>query len=137
MPYSPSSRGREFSEQVSPFALAFTVILAAFLRILYLGTKSYWWDEIVTIKISRLPFSQFCAWLWRFEANMALYYLLMRPWIGWNDTETWARLPSVLAAVACIPVIYAVGTRISSQWTGLVAALLLALNVTHIAYAQE
>ena len=63
------------------FTLASVIVLGTCLRLLHLGQKSYWWDEIVTVKLCRLPFSAFRAWVWKFEANMAFYLLVLRPWL--------------------------------------------------------
>ncbi|HEX6503582.1 MAG TPA: glycosyltransferase family 39 protein [Terriglobales bacterium] len=42
-----------------------------------------------------------------------------------------------ISGVACIPLLYVVGTRIESQRAGIASALLFAINVTAIAYSQE
>jgi uncharacterized membrane protein len=113
------------------------VLLGTWLRLLHLGQKSYWWDEIVTLRIASMPFADFRSTLWRFEANMSFYYLLARWWIHFGNDEAWLRSLSVITAVVSIPVIYALGTVLSQRSTGLLAAFLLSINVAHIAYAQE
>ncbi len=117
--------------------LSVIVVLGTWLRLFYLGQKSYWWDEIVTIRIGSLPSPAFLSTLWRYEANMSFYYLLVRWWIHFGNNETWLRSLSVITAALSIPVIYAVGTLLSRNSTGLIAAFLLSINVANIAYAQE
>lgn len=117
--------------------LSVTIVLGTWLRLLHLGQKSYWWDEIVSIRIASLPLPAFRSTLWRYEANMSLYYLLVRWWIHFGNGEAWLRSLSVITAVLSIPVIYAAGTVLSRKNTGLIAAFLLSINVAHIAYAQE
>jgi uncharacterized membrane protein len=107
------------------------------LRLLYLGQKSFWWDEIFTAKIARVPWPEFWQTLWRFEANMSLYYLLVRVWIQFGHSESWLRLLSAIFAIASIPLIYQLGVEVSGAKTGFVAALLLTINAAHVAYAQE
>src|SRR6185312_840387 len=75
--------------------------------------------------------------LWQFEANMSLYYVLVRWWIRFGNNETWLRSLSVVTAVASIVLIYVVGNLLPGRNTGLFAAFLLSINVAHIAYAQE
>ena len=118
-------------------SLAAITLASACLRLLRLGQKSYWWDEIATIHLARLPLPDFLHALWRFEANMSFYYLLARGWIHFGDTEAWLRLLSAIFAIAAIPAIYAVGKVVSGRATGLLAALLLSVNAAHVAYAQE
>ena len=45
------------------------VVLGATLRFLHLGQKSYWWDEIVTIRLASLPFAAFGSALWQYEGH--------------------------------------------------------------------
>lgn len=118
-------------------ALAGITVLGTCLRLVYLGRKSYWFDEIATIRISHLSFPAFRSVLWQFEANMAFYYLLVRPWIYFGDSELWVRLLSAISGVACIPLMYVLGTRIESQKAGIASALLFSINVAAIAYSQE
>jgi mannosyltransferase len=118
-------------------SLAAITLLGACLRLLHLGQKSYWWDEIATIRLARMPLPEFLHALWRFEANMSFYYLLVRGWIQFGDGEAWLRLLSAIFAIAAIPAIYAVGKVVSGRTTGLLAALILSVNAAHVAYAQE
>jgi mannosyltransferase len=118
-------------------ALAVITLAGACLCLLHLGQKSYWWDEIVTIRLARMPLPDFLHTLWGFEGNMSLYYLLVRGWIHFGDSEAWLRLLSAIFAIAAIPAIYGVGKIVSGRTTGLLAALLLAVNAAHVAYAQE
>ena len=113
------------------------IAVGSCIRFAHLGQKSYSWLELCTVRICGLPFSSFCALLWQFEANMSFYYLLVRLWINFGDGEAWLRLLSVIFAIASIPAIYAIGTRVSGRSTGLAAALLLSMNAAHVAYAQE
>jgi mannosyltransferase len=117
--------------------LSAIVVIGGCLRVAHLGQKSYSWLELCTVRICGLPFSSFCALLWQFEANMSFYYLLVRLWIKFGDGEAWLRLLSVIFAIASIPVIYAIGKRVSGNSTGLAAALILSVNAAHVAYAQE
>ncbi len=125
------------SRTANAVLLSAIIVIGACLRFAHLGQKGYSWLELCTVRICELPFATFRALLWQFEANMSFYYLLVRLWINFGDGEAWLRLLSAIFAIASIPVIYAIGTRISGKSSGLAAAVLLSLNAAHVAYAQE
>ena len=72
-------------------ALAFIVTLGSGLRFWHLGARSLWVDEGATAVIARLDWWNFLRLLWRREANMSFYYLLMRGWIHLGHGEAWFR----------------------------------------------
>ena len=111
--------------------------LALLTRLLLLAHKSFWLDEAASYFITRLDPAAFRHALWSRELNMALYYVLLRAWMLLGASDWILRLPSVLAATATIPVVYALGNRLFSRRVGLWSALLLTLSASHIAYAQE
>ena len=51
------------------------------MRLRGLQAKSFWLDEIASIVIARMPGDSFWHWLWTEEGNMALYYVMLRPWL--------------------------------------------------------
>ena len=77
-----------------------TVLVAAALRLIALGRKSFWLDEIASVAISRRPSPVFWHFLWHDEGNMALYYVLLKPWLHFGYAEATVRLLSVIAGVA-------------------------------------
>lgn len=117
--------------------LAVITLIAAFLRIHAIGAKSFWGDEAYSVEIARLPWNDFFHMLWFREATMGLYYLLLRFWLHLGASEGMVRGLSALAAVATVPVLYAVGKRLFGPGAGLLAAWLLAINAYHVRYAQE
>ena len=78
------------------------VALGALLRLRALSAKSFWLDEIASVVIARMPGNSFWHWLWTEEGNMALYYVMLRPWLEIHLGETAARLLSVLPQVPLI-----------------------------------
>jgi len=117
--------------------LAGIMLLGAVLRLLYLGSKSLWQDEAVSVFIGRLSGAEFRRILWNHELNMAAYYWLLRFWLRLGSDEFTLRLLSALAGIATLPVIYFLGKRMFGSRAGWVAALLLALHPSHVAYSQE
>lgn len=110
---------------------------ATALRLFHLGLKSFWADEAVSITLAQLRWADFRHFLTHSEANMALYYVLLRIWSQMSDTPWFVRLFSLLAGVATVPAIYFAGKTLFSRRAGIIAALLLVLNIFHIRYSQE
>ena len=108
------------------------------MRLYHLGFKSYWLDEAVSIDLARAPWWLFSKAVRTSEANMVLYYSLLRPWvrIGGVD-ESWVRLLSCLFGVATVPALYAIGLRLFDRVTALLACGILALNAGHVWASQE
>jgi mannosyltransferase len=112
--------------------------VAAVLRFFHLGAKSLWFDEALTAMLARAPWHGFARTVWRGgEANMALYYEIMRAWTHLGTREWALRSFSALVGVAAIPVFYLLGRRLFGPAVGLIAALLLTVNACHVAYSQE
>jgi mannosyltransferase len=117
--------------------LSLIVAVAALLRFHLLGAKLFWFDECVGVEIARLDWFNFVRILWRREANMSLYYLLLRFWLHLGNTPAVIRSLSVVFALATIPALYLLGRRLFDSRTGLIAASLMAFNAYHIRYSQE
>jgi len=113
------------------------VALGAALRLVALGNKSFWLDEIASVVITRLPNQAFWAMLWHHEGNMALYYLLLRPWLHFGVSEANVRLLSAIVGIASIPLMYALGRHLFGENPARLAALFFAINACAIAVSQE
>jgi mannosyltransferase len=113
------------------------VALGAVLRLVALGHKSFWLDEIASIAIVQRPSAAFWHFLWHEEGNMAMYYVLLRPWLHFGNSEAIVRLLSVLPGVLSIPLMYLLGKRLFGPRTGILTAALFALNPCAIASSQE
>ena len=68
---------------------------------------------------------------------MALYYVMLRPWLQFGLGETSVRMLSVLPGIAGLPVMHLLGARLFGRKVGMLAALLLALNTCAVVYSQE
>jgi mannosyltransferase len=121
----------------SGLLLCSIVALGAALRLYELGGKSFWLDEIASVVIARMPGNSFWWWLWHDEGNMALYYVMLRPWLQIHLGEATVRLLSVLPGIASIPMMYLLGARLFGRRIGLLAALFLALSTCSVVYSQE
>jgi uncharacterized membrane protein len=113
------------------------VALGALLRLRSLSAKSFWLDEIASVVIARMPGNSFWHWLWTQEGNMALYYIMLRPWLEIHLGEGTVRLLSVLPGIAGLPVMYLLGKRLFGRGAGLLASVFLALSPCAVVYSQE
>jgi mannosyltransferase len=116
--------------------LVVIVLLALTLRIFGLDAKSVFADESASFRFAQLDGTGFWHTITSREANMALYYIVMRFWIRISSAVWFVRLFSVLAAVATVPVTFFLGRRLFSAEAALFSSALLALNSFHILYSQ-
>jgi mannosyltransferase len=113
-------------------------VLAGLLGFLRLGYRAVNHDESITIDYARGSWLSLWHTVAGADPNMSLYYGLVKLWTSAaGDSVLAVRSISVLAATLCIPVVYAIGTRLFGTSAGLLAALLVATNVFFLRYAQE
>ena len=112
-------------------------LIGAFLRFHVIGQKNIWVDEGVSIALARLDWYNFLRILWRHEANMTLYYLLLRAWLPFGSSEAYIRTLSALFGLATIPAVFLLGRRMFDARVGLIASFLLAVNAYAVRYSQE
>ena len=108
-------------------------LLAAALRLYQLGHLSFWYDEAVTIilskDISALPQSlTTCA---------PLPLVFAHYWNLFGYSEFWVRLWVAAFGIALVPLVWVLGKRLLSHRAGLFAAVLVAVNPLCIYYSQE
>jgi len=117
--------------------LGLVVVVGAVLRFFRLGTKSFWLDEATSTVLAQASRHVFVTAIFQRQANMVLYYILLRGWLRLGGGEFVVRSLSVVAGVAAIPAIYLLGTRLFGPRAGRIAALLLCVHAFHIRYSQE
>src|SRR5664279_3179351 len=113
------------------------LMVGAVLRLVELGRKSFWLDEITTVAIVRMPGFSFWSLVWHDEGNMALYYVLLRGWMHFGTSEATIRLLSVIPGIATILLMYLLGTRLFGEKAGLLAAGFMAINACDVVVSQE
>jgi hypothetical protein len=110
-------------------ALALATVLAAVLRLPFLGTQSLWFDETYTVHVVQAgSLGQLWDRIGASESTPPLFYLLTWGWtklVG-SDGAAVVRTVSALAIVASVPVAYValwrlVGRRAALATAGLVA----------------
>jgi len=107
------------------------------LRLVALASKPFWFDECFSVEVARIDWRNFLHLLWWREANMSLYYLLLRAWLHFGQSEFFVRGLSAAIAVATIPPIYWLAKLLYGRRVALIAAALVTFNAYHVRYAQE
>ena len=121
----------------SGLTLALMTVAAAALRFLFLTRKPFWFDECFSVEVGRLSWHDMVRLLWRREANMSLYYVLLRGWLHFGSSPFFIRSLSVIFSLATLPVIFWLAGRLFDRRVALVAVALMSFNAYHIRYAQE
>jgi hypothetical protein len=125
-------------EELAPWLVILITLVGGGLRILLLDSKGMWLDETFSVWLTNHSVGDMLHWIVRIDQHPPLYYLLLHYWIALNgDTPYNVRLLSVLFGAGTIPIIYLIGKRMSGAVMGLAAAMILALSVFNIYYAQE
>jgi mannosyltransferase len=122
---------------VASVLLLLIVAAGTVLRLHFLTKRDLWVDEALGVVLAGLPWQNFWQALWEFQANMGLYYLLLRGWLHLGDSEATVRGLSVLFGVAAIGGTYLLGKRIFGEKAAIASAALSAVNVFQIRYSQE
>ncbi len=113
-------------------------LLAAGLASVRLQYRAVHFDESITMEYARGSWTSLWHTVTGEDPNMSLYYVLVKVWTSvFGDSVVAFRSLSVVAASLCVPVVYAIGVRLFSVSTGLLAGLLVATNVFFLRYAQE
>ncbi len=136
---TPGNQGAGFSPIRSAHWLALLLLLAAgvAIRLLNLARKPFWFDECFSVEVARIDWGTFLRLLWWREANMALYYLLLRMWLQLGQSEFFVRSLSVLLAAVTLPAIYWLARILYDRRVALITAALFTFNAYSVRYSQE
>lgn len=117
--------------------IAGLILLAALARFFRLGAQSLWVDEMLTLIAATPKPGIPLGTLLLHNIHGPLHTLVVALMRTVSESEWWLRLPSAVAGVLAVPLLYVwvrprLGPR-AATW----AALLLAINPLHLHYSQE
>jgi len=135
-PAGESAR-RESPNAVHYITLLLLIGAAIAARLWCLAAKPFWFDECFSVEIARIDWRSFLHLIWWREANMSLYYLLLRAWLRFGSSPFFIRSLSALISAATLPAIYWVARMLYDRRVALIATALLAFNAYSVRYAQE
>ncbi len=113
------------------------VVLGAVVSIVSVGRASFSLDESVSTSLAVSSWHTFTQTVVHREANMSLYFVLLRAWVHLGPSETVARTLSVAASVGALAVVMVVARRLFDRRTALICGLLLAVDPLVVLFAQE
>ena len=116
--------------------LAGILLLAALLRFYALGAESLWLDEATSLVVADNSPAQIVA-LTAEDIHPPLYYLLLRAWLVFGQSEAVLRSLSAVIGLLSVAGLYGLGRALWTPLAGAMAALLLAVSPLHIWYSQE
>lgn len=117
--------------------LALLLVSCLTVRFVCLACKPFWFDEAFSVEVARLTWVNFLHLLWWREANMSLYYVLLRVWLHFGQSPYFIRSLSVLMATLTLPAIYWLGRLLFDRRVALIAAALFTFNAYDVRYSQE
>src|SRR6266545_2121574 len=88
------------------------LILGAILRLATLSRQSLWLDEGFSYWMANRRWTEVVAYLPLYDIHPPLYYLVLRGMIALGGSEWLLRLPSALAGLASIGLLYALGVEL-------------------------
>ncbi|MEI6090763.1 MAG: glycosyltransferase family 39 protein [bacterium] len=111
--------------------------LGIILRLINIGLESYWFDEIYSIALAKMPLNEIPVLTSR-DFHPPFYYMLLNIWmIIFGNTETVARSLSGLFSVLTIPIIFTIAKNVFNKKTALFSAIIFAVSRINIFYSQE
>lgn len=123
------------------YILAALVLAAVGLRIWDIGGQSFWYDEVVTMRLARTEnASALIRLLGEIDATRApLHPLLLQPWVQtFGASEISGRAFSGVCGVLTVAIVFRLGRRLfDDRETGLIAAVLAAVSPLLVLYSRE
>jgi 4-amino-4-deoxy-L-arabinose transferase-like glycosyltransferase len=130
------ARARAFATR--PDVLLVATLAAAALVIRLLATRGIWLDEATSVKQAKMPVGAMLHELGATDVHPPLHHIVL--WLTvrvFGTGELAVRLPSMVAMVALIPLMYVAGRDIFDRRAGYAAAALATVAPFTVWYAQE
>jgi uncharacterized membrane protein len=114
------------------------LLLAAALRLAYLGNANFWTDEAWTLWLVRMRLSDILNLVRHIDFHPPLYYLFLHYWALIFGESPWTlRLPSVFFDLGTLLLIYSLTGRLAGRGAAIIAGLLYAISAAAAQTAQE
>jgi len=111
-------------------------IAALAIRLIDLGRRPFWLDEVFSAQRASLPRAALVhdSFL---NHHLPSYFLLLHELVPLGNPQYWLRVPSAAFGALAVMLVYLIGKQIAGRGAGLVAALVLGLSPTALAFSQE
>ncbi len=133
-----SPRARRLAAWLTGAAVLPLLIFAAALalRLVDLGNRPFWLDEVFTMqRVSLAP-----AALVRdsfLNHHMPSFFLMLSALVPLGDPQFWLRVPSAAFGALSVMMVYLIAKQFAGRGAGLLAALILGLSPSALAFSQE
>ena len=125
-------------DKLTKIALSIIISVAAALRLYRLSFHSFWGDEILNINWPQLPSVRaIIDFLGPGDTSPPFYYLFMHFWIKLGLGEFIVRLPSAIAGVLTVFVVFKLAEALFGRRIGLLSAALVAVSPFYLWISQE
>jgi 4-amino-4-deoxy-L-arabinose transferase-like glycosyltransferase len=106
------------------------------LRLIDLGSRPFWLDEVFTMQRASMPPAALVhdSFL---NHHMPSFFLMLSALVPLGDPQFWLRVPSAAFGALSVMLVYLIANRIAGRNAGLIAALILGLSPTALAFSQE
>lgn len=111
-------------------------MLALAPRLVNLGTRSFWLDEVLTLNRASLSPAALAVDSFQ-NHHMPWFFLLLTPFTHMAHPEFWLRLPSAVFGALSVVLVFMIASRIAGRLAGVLAALYLGLSPAALGFAQE
>lgn len=144
MSNSPSVQSKKSSFSNDPMTkpaviMSIIVFVGALLRIFYLGEKSFWVDELLSIWHAQniVDIRTFLSANTGANAHPPLYFLILKGWLSMGEGEFYLRLLSVIFGILVIPATYCLGREFISQKASLIGAFIVSISPMLLLHDRE
>ena len=126
-------------KRIEAIVVSAAFALALGLRLWRLDAQSLWYDEGWSVHLARIPLRNAVSlMISEGDTHPPGYYVLLRLWtlLFGGHVTSWRGFSALLGALS-VPALYMLGRRLFDGWSGVIAALLLAVAPAHIVYSRE
>jgi mannosyltransferase len=116
--------------------LVAATLTASALLLVGLSRESLWIDEAYSVNVTASGPSTLLQWLVR-EMNMSAYYVTLLPVVALSTSEFAVRLPSAIAAITSVPLLFWVVRLAAGVRVAMIAVVLLVANPFFVEYGRE
>ncbi len=110
--------------------------LALIPRVIDLGTRPFWLDEVFSLQRASLALADLVQDSF-LNHHMPTFFLILAPLASLGHPQFWLRLPSACFGALAVMLVFMITRRIAGRLAGVIAALVLGLSPTALAFSQE
>ena len=113
------------------------LIFSLVLRLIGIN-QSLWLDEAISANVAKMPIGEIVKNFSINDFHPPVYYWFLNIWTNiFGSNVFWLRLSSILFSLITIYFVYLIGKKIKGKKTGILAALILAINPLFVYFSQE